>query len=127
MLVYIARNDHNSFGVTDYNVSWKDRDVAAADGNIDVNGLMKSKICWGGGPAMVGREPQRCNIRGITRSAISYNSGDAALHQSRYEDTSGRSGAGVHSAIYDKNAPWRTLFDCLALGMLAVFEHSKRV
>ena len=123
----MGRDDDDALGIADHDIAREDRDIAAADRPIDLDGLMQGQVGRGGRAIVIGREGQFRDLVGIAEAAIGDDAGDAALHQARDEDAAGGSRARVLAAIDHHHRPGRAILDRLALRMGAILEDGKLI
>ncbi len=123
----VRRNDHDAFGIADHDVAGNDRDFAAGDRHIEIDGVMLDQIGRRRRMRMIGREGRCRDLRRVAKAAVGDDAGGTALPQPRQQNVAGRGRGMITPAVDDEDMAGRALLDALALRMVAVFEHAEMV
>ena len=111
----LGRDDNDAVIVSDDDVARKDRNFAAADRNVDVDGLVQGQVRGGGWPIVIGRNIGFADGCGVPKAAIRHHAGAAALHQAGDEDVAGACRPCVLAAVHHQHCAGRAILDRFAL------------
>ena len=118
----MGRDDDDAIGVSDDDVSGKDRSISAADGLVDRNGLVVGQVRRARWAGVICRDVELGDGGGITEAAVGDDARTAAFHQPRDQYVPGRGGIRLFTAVHDQDVAFRAGFDGNALRMFGAAE-----
>src|SRR5438067_831443 len=100
----MRRQHDDAFAIADDHVAREYRRVAAADRNVDVDGLVDRQIGRRGRTMVIGRNGELRDLLGVAKAAVRDDARDAALHQPGDEGRACGCGARILPAVDDHDA-----------------------
>src|SRR5450631_120840 len=119
--------DDRALGIADDDVAGKYRDAAAADRDVEIDGMVDRQVQ---GRARAGAEYREIHPGDrvtVAQPAVGHHAGYAAHLHAREQNAAGGCRARVAPAIHHQHLPMWDDLDRLALRVLRIFEHPDMV
>ena len=120
-------NHDDAFAVADDHVTRKNRDTAAANGNIEVNRVMDRQIQGSASTRAIHRKVHLPDGFAIAQTAVGYHAGHSSHLEPHEKDISAGRGTRIAPAVHHQHLTRGNGLHRLALRMLGVFEDAQLI